>query len=252
VKCDYCNYASKSKVFLSNHMRLCKEKPINCEVCKTKMLNQFKKVHLEKHHGIYNKTFGCDICGAVYKQKGQIRHHMSQHMITTPFCCSICKQRHTDASNFRSHMKIHNFVENCKVCSKPLFESNFSEHMNNHFNEKSFMCKFEGCDVKFNNDTALKLHLLTHIKPFCCKICSKRYGNKDLYNQHVLLHDNPNTFKCKQCDKVFNFRQSLQSHERIHHQNLRKKCSICPALLISERSLKLHMATHGKQIKISI
>lgn len=210
------------------------------------MLNKFSEVHLQKQHKVYKKTFACDLCDVVHKTKGQIRHHMLQHMKSTPFSCPICHQGHTDAVNFRNHLKVHKFLKNCEICSKPLKASNIDEHMKKHLKENTFVCGFEGCESKFNNATALKTHSLTHTQPFQCGICSKRYGNKSLYAQHILLHENPNAFKCKFCDKTFNIKPSMQAHIRLHHKNGWKWCITCNARMASNIQLKIHMKTHGK------
>ena len=78
------------------------------------------------------------------------------------------------------------------------------------------------CDKKFNRQSNLKDHMITHsdVKPFSCETCQKRFTNASNLTKHKHLHENIKKFSCivESCNyKKFSQKIHLQKHmQRVH------------------------------------
>lgn len=96
--------------------------------------------------------------------------------------------------------------------------------MSTHQTEEKVCAKYlcSICDKKFNRQSNLKDHLVTHSdeKPFICETCQKKFTNASNLTKHKMLHENVKKFSCidKSCNyKKFSQKNHLQKHMlRIH------------------------------------
>ena len=52
----------------------------------------------------------------------------------------------------------------------------------------------------------------SHVEIFICDSCSRKFVNKNDFNQHMLSHTEPHVLKCGQCDKNFATQVDLEWH----------------------------------------
>ena len=57
----------------------------------------------------------------------------------------------------------------------------------------------------------------SHVEAFICDSCSRKFVNKNDFNQHMLSHTEPHVLKCGQCDKNFATQVDLEWHTETTH-----------------------------------
>ncbi|KAI1695096.1 c2H2-type zinc-finger domain-containing protein [Ditylenchus destructor] len=119
--------------------------------------------------------------------------------------------------------------------------------------EKPRKCSY--CSYGSTNDSALKLHMLTHTgeKPYECDQCPYASNHAGSLKLHMRTHTGEKPYKCSQCPYSSIYSNSLKSHMRSHTGNKRFKCNQCSYTSDQAYSLKLHIPVHtdGKSYKCS-
>lgn len=68
----------------------------------------------------------------------------------------------------------------------------------------------------------------SHIKPFECKVCKKRFSENRYFEEHKLNHKKLNPFSCEKCPKAFKRFTSLGRHMITVHSEVRNfPCKQC-------------------------
>ena len=116
------------------------------------------------------------------------KFHESEQKTNDLLPCSFrdCRATFGDNWNLQHHERVHqNISFNCHFCTyKCSVQSTLTDHLNNHFDNRSFKCDF--CDKKF---LAVK-HLNQHIESiheavqYKCPLCEYR-GNMKGVGQHI-------------------------------------------------------------------
>ncbi|XP_031640218.1 zinc finger protein 267-like isoform X2 [Contarinia nasturtii] len=129
------------------------------------------------------------------------------------------------------------------------------------------MCSY----TNFKTFNELRLHFMeSHDSIGYVKCCETKFSRRDLLEEHIELHSNPDLFKysceeyldlhkrsrklnhdCEFCGKVFKTNSSLKNHLASHSNGspapkpkLKFQCTLCKVWLSSKSSLKLHLQTH--------
>lgn len=80
----------------------------------------------------------------------------------------------------------------CKICKKSFTHpSTLKDHVNTHYNNKPYKCKYEGCNKSFSNNSNLNRHIRIHTgeKPYKCEICNKRFSQSSNLKVHMKTHN---------------------------------------------------------------
>ncbi|KAL1450555.1 hypothetical protein WDU94_002905 [Cyamophila willieti] len=83
-------------------------------------------------------------------------------------------------------------------------------------------------------------------RPFECKICFKRFSQKQTLRQHILTHTGQRPFQCQICDKSFTQQGALNRHAALHTEAKKEfSCSVCNQSFRQLNNLKRHMNLHA-------
>ena len=85
----------------------------------------------------------------------------------------------------------------------------------------------------------------TGIKPYECKMCSKRFNYASALVTHMRIHTGEKRFKCCDCGKEFSDSKDYTVHRRIHTGEKPYGCKICDKKFATNSAQKKHQQTQG-------
>ncbi|EDW02312.1 transcription factor grauzone [Drosophila grimshawi] len=98
------------------------------------------------------------------------------------------------------------------------------------------------CNLLVHNFTEMQRHhRLTHqVDPGYVICCGRKFTQRKVLAEHVLVHWNPDHFKCTTCEKSFQNSRHLESHQQIHMAKLSFQCEICSKVFTSKTAIEYH------------
>ena len=137
----------------------------------------------------------CVDCDKVFRDKHELRNHMSNHHKEL-FRCLRCGNLSRTEVSFNKHMKTHTGERfTCSVCSKTFDrKTSLSNHEQQHSGEK-----------------------------LVCKTCGKEFIYRGGYLEHIKYrHTATPTVPCAMCKKMFYMPTGMRSHRRKRHGHVRE------------------------------
>ena len=151
IKCQECDYKTKTKNCLSVHMKRVhlKKRVHSCQTCNKQFVSTPElKLHCQIHIKDRKRTSQCPICSYWALSEKSLMIHCERHL-ETKVTCSHCDQTFSDVSSLRSHIQ--------------------TKHGN--VKQRTFQCTL--CPKVYKNRSHLNRHLQAHegLSKFRCKIC---------------------------------------------------------------------------------
>jgi predicted Zn-ribbon and HTH transcriptional regulator len=150
------------------------QKVLFCKKCpRTKFFEssmRFKK-HLEMEHVIT-----CKHCGFSFKNDEIFNDHDCTPKKNMTFQCDFCPKEFPYLKGCKQHSEIH-YGENkltCKICGARLVSKRMRQHMRVSHGKSNYCCNL--CPKKLKDLNQVKAHMKSHLKPWQCKICGKKFS----------------------------------------------------------------------------
>ncbi|KAH8269435.1 hypothetical protein KR018_002974, partial [Drosophila ironensis] len=101
------------------------------------------------------------------------------------------------------------------------------------------------CNLLVHNFTEMQRHhRLSHqVDPGYMMCCGRKFTQRKVLAEHVLVHWNPEHFKCSVCEKSFQNSRHLESHQQVHMDpaiKLTFSCDICEKTFLSKTAIDYH------------
>lgn len=219
--CQYCDYSTKYRCALREHLKLHKEHPFKCQICgNVYTSNGNLKRHMMLHTG--ELPYECFECNERFKTNYYLKVHHLKHTGQRPFKCEYCPKSFIQRSHLNKHSRKHqNLVFKCSHCDFfSEFSKVFKDHMVSHNGKLRFRCDL--CDYSCAQDDHLVQHMLKHTgsRPFTCNSCGCSFKSKINLERHSLDHSTGQKYKCQHCEFATDQAAKLNIHMLVHASEL--------------------------------
>ena len=255
IKCDKCDFISKSKFEFKNHYRT----HDFTKLANGKFQCNFCDIQLEPHRPLSSHNhFYCDLCSYTCTNKNALEKHkhvMHSVDISFRFLCEKCDYKAMTNSALKEHQqKVHEGKTNiCDICGKG-FKS-LDVHMKLQHSDGPAKVNCDICH-KSIKATQLQAHKAKKHQHCICTFCNKFFEYKrnllsHYSKEHQVFCLNGERFACHICKKPQETLEELSAHLKEEHLLCDEHpCSKCEISFPTKTSLAIHMLDlHGYKEK---
>ncbi|XP_023316718.1 zinc finger protein 883-like [Trichogramma pretiosum] len=251
-KCRLCEYATRRKDWLSNHMKTHSTdrvlgsssssgaipadskiptyrnwspgnpRPSTSSPNSMSCHNSFESVTTNNSNSesVQDGTFPCDLCHKSFTRKQDRKRHKLKCIGKKPYPCDLCNNSYP-------------------------YERNLKRHMRTHTEKKPYTCP--ECGQGFNRSDVMNTHRRIHTeeKPYTCPECGQGFNRSDVMNAHRRIHTEKKLCTCRECGQQFSTFKEMMDHRRIHTVQKPYKCQLCEYATHRQDGLSSHMKTHS-------
>nr|XP_008103729.1 PREDICTED: zinc finger protein 420 isoform X2 [Anolis carolinensis] len=228
--CLSCNTAFKSKLSLSNHLRIhANENPYECSSCGETFTAKKKLVkHLRSHEEKKSSKspssstkhqnnpsekmpYKCLECSMRFMTKDQLLVHQKKHGAKRPHICPECGTAFIQKPHLNRHLKTH---QRQKMDNPPEDEKEAKGEDSPETPEKESSAD-PVCEPTVSPESPTK-DQEDQTDLYKCQICGRCLRSKSLLVDHERIHSEKKPYPCSYCNKSFHLKHVWLQHETIH------------------------------------
>ncbi|XP_044045747.1 zinc finger protein Gfi-1-like isoform X2 [Siniperca chuatsi] len=159
-ECPLCSKIFSCLSSLKTHV--CKSHGSTAPLSPAHIKSSRKDTERSPHMG-KERTFGCTVCGKVFKRSSTLSTHLLIHSDTRPYPCQYCGKRFHQKSDMKKHTFIHTGEKPhvCQICGKAFSQSsNLITHSRKHRDDRPYHCT--RCLYGFQHKVDLRQHQEHH------------------------------------------------------------------------------------------
>ena len=172
--------------------------------------------HLPSHSHVEktNETKTCEYCGKTLLFSSYANHFARCKRIASgnAYMCDFCSFKTMHYNYFHGQ----NLRYSCPHCDKKFFQkSKVADHIRSkHQVIKSYS---DQCPAEFTTKGSLRKHVRScheKLNIYECRVCQKKFSNRQAANKHVVIHTDLEPWKCVQCDVKSHVQSSSYFHAK--------------------------------------
>lgn len=253
LACPECNMTFINKAGLSGHLRVHKEVPFHCRICKKGFWNKsLLYLHQRKCRLEENSE---DV--TAWQMEGPLKAHIdfalndpTSHFNEDSESSGSwqnlsCPEEKKPESNTGNEKKTVQYQ--CSECEKTFTDglmliSHLEEHGREEQEKKRKTCpKCQRVFASLNNlEKHMKMHGETNVKEISCPKCPSKFSTLSKLEEHKVFHDQKRSFSCKVCHLRFRTKISLCEHFSEDHPEDAFHCLYCEKAYSQKKSLYRH------------